>query len=78
MRISLQIPVHTLLISLSCAQKLSLNIPAKEAATLSQIQEDQPPPDASRKSDWISPVYSPIYGSPLPIPPIKQPNKCVY
>ncbi|KAF2750399.1 Cupredoxin [Sporormia fimetaria CBS 119925] len=55
-------------------------IPAAEAAALKGIVEDpEPAPPAFRiagdEDDWESPVYSPLFSKPLPIPPVKQPLK---
>lgn len=52
-------------------------IPAEEQNALDAIVEDEyvPPPANRGGSGWESPVYSPLYSQPLPIPPVKQPKK---
>jgi hypothetical protein len=59
--------------------RLVSEIPAEEQNALDTIVEDEYAPPAANRggSDWESPVYSPLYSKPLPIPPVKQPLKSV-
>lgn len=52
-------------------------IPESEKIALASIVEDDPADFMSVMAAGPSPLYPLIYKTPLPIPPVKQPLKCV-